>query len=156
MGSPFTRFVNTPVPGLQPPVDDKENSVVARHGRLIDLYGFGFDPSTGKLYDPDDNETAYTFEFVPGYNPLHYASEETAQQVADIVIELCGNGVGMQIVRDTNRIVPQGRVVRVSYGNSICELNAGLIASAIVRYSNLQSAIRPVMAELARAGIPVR
>jgi len=128
---------------------------------LQDIFGFGYDCQTGKLYDPDGIETRYTFDCTPGYNPLQYASDETAKDMAFMVAACClpDPSIEVQTVQNLLSMVPQGRVVRVvNRGNgAICEMNAGLLASIMVRYGSHENGLKQlvaiVRAELSRHGI---
>jgi hypothetical protein len=101
--------------------------------RLVD--GFFYEPKTGDLFNDEGGLQAFTFQkdIPDGYNPLHFASIETAQAVAKLVTAWTGIeprivDVHLAPAPNFNRPFPE-RMIQFNGAN----YNAGLIASQILR-----------------------
>lgn len=101
--------------------------------RFVD--GYFYEPRTGELFNDEGEKQAFTFQtdIKDGYNPLHFASIETAQTVAKLVnawtgIESRIVDVNLAPAPNFNRPFPE-RMIQFNGVN----YNAGLIASQILR-----------------------
>lgn len=113
---------------------------------LLNIFGIGYDPETGKTY-LDNEETPYTFEKQPHvswpgptqfYNPLQYASLETADAMQSFVQQVMDEAYpGSRVTRDDSQVfgtsAPMRLIVVTASNKSRAELNAGLIANSIIR-----------------------
>jgi hypothetical protein len=115
-----------------------------------------FDSETGKLTNEDGSALPvgadFTFEDHPGYNPLQYATEETAKKIVDAIRPALPSDVVIASHKtETHGPVappPQAQILFFRWGIT-AEFNAGLIANSIIRSGSLNS----VLAELKTAGI---
>lgn len=115
--------------------------------RFVD--GYFYEPRTGELFNDEGEKQAFTFQtdIKDGYNPLHFASRETASAVAKLVT--AWTGIEPRIVDiflapapNINRPFPE---IMVQLNN--VNYNAGLIASQILR-AGFQRAKEQFLAQL--------
>ena len=120
------------------------------------IFGLIFDSETGKVTLDDGTPppvgAEFTFEDVPGYNPLQYATEATAKKLVDAIRPAVPADVVIAVHKTdpTGPVAPPAQTQLLFYRWGIqTGLNAGLIANSIIRSGSLNS----VLAELKAAGI---
>lgn len=120
------------------------------------IFGLLFNPKTGKVTFEDGEVPTvgadFTFEDHEGYNPLQYATEKTAEAVADLLKKAFPSDVSVK----TAKTKPEGPVqppaswqIEVSRFGISESFNAGLIANSLIRSGSLNS----FKADLKTAGI---
>lgn len=120
------------------------------------IFGLIFDSETGKVTLDDGTPPAvgadFTFEDVPGHNPLQYATEETGKKLIEAIKPAVAPDIFIALRKTENHgpIAPpaQTQIYFVRWGIT-AEFNAGLVANSIIRSGSLNS----ILAELKSAGI---
>lgn len=125
----------------------------------INVWGYYFEPSTGKVFDADGNEQPYTFQ--PTYvidqatgravaaNPLQFASKDTAVKVLAYLQNLSPDSK-LKLHESVWSSTPFSRT-SIEYGietSSGTVMNAGLVANTLMR--NGSAASRILLDELHR------
>lgn len=126
---------------------------------LRNLFGLWYDPTSKKVYLDEEGLAPsvganFTFEDHPGFNPLQYATEDTAKQVAEILRRNLPPTVTVAEVMSPYPLrstTPRYWDIRVSQYGIYADLNAGLVANSLIRSAG--ASIKGILGELKGEGV---